>query len=179
MKPAHLHGSLMRFGKTQVGTSTPKLANLFSDLATSTSRRQTTDAHQLVLRRALAAFPLHDIFSPPLSSERHEGSLHKRGATVPRQRQTGGPVSGVCDIAATISTHTRQRVRSPFHMTDLIEPYGCPTSPGSDGPPASATGDNGDASVTDVCGECGLRGLRNGVLCLDGGRGVNAGAFTL
>ena len=31
--------------------------------------------------------------------------------------------------------------------------------------------------MTEVGGEAGDLGLRNGVLCLDGGRGVNAGAF--
>jgi hypothetical protein len=35
---------------------------------------------------------------------KHEGSLHKRGPTVPRQRQTGGPLPRVCDIATTIQT---------------------------------------------------------------------------
>ena len=64
----------------------------------------------------------------------------------------------------------------PFHSEIMNDPYGSPTSPDPDGPP-SATGDNGEASVTNVCGERGLLGLRNGVRCLDGGRGVNAGAF--
>lgn len=69
--------------------------------------------------------PQHDIFSPPLSSKRHEGSLHKRGATVSRKRQTGGPVPRVCDIATTIPpTH---RTGTSWRATHHVPPW--PSTP--------------------------------------------------